>query len=75
MANSTDEIILEDSSGQPVDRVSYSANEGFSIPDGHSLSVRDPTADKSQPSVWCEELNPWSGSAGDSGTPGAPPGC
>lgn len=75
MANTADEIILEDSSGQPVDRVAYSANEGFSIPDGHSLSVRDPTADKNQPSNWCEELNPWSGSSGDAGTPGAPPGC
>jgi len=73
LANSGDEVILLDQGGAVVDQVSYGA--GWTIPDGASLSLKNSAASHSNPASWCAESTSWAGSAGDGGTPGAPPGC
>jgi hypothetical protein len=73
LANSSDEVLLLDASGKTIDSVTYTA--GWTIPDGASLSVKNPTLPKSNFSNWCEEPSVWAGSKGDKGTPGANPGC
>lgn len=71
-----DEIILEDPSGKQIDGFEYSSAKGFTISTGASYSVKNPlSTDKSNGAQWCTESKTWSGSAGDKGTPGAPPGC
>ena len=76
LANTSDEIILLDKSGKTVDSVAYSTLSGWAIPTGASLSlVKSASSDHNDPINWCNEKSPWSGSAGDKGTPGAPPGC
>lgn len=76
LSNTVDAIILLDASGREVDRVDYSLSDNFLITAGASLSVQgNPFGDKSQSSAWCTEKQPWSGSAGDLGTPGTNPGC
>lgn len=79
LANGSDEIVLVDGNNRVVDELAYSTALGFRLPDGASLSIRrslNPvTADKSRGANWCAEQKPWSGSAGDKGTPGQPPIC
>jgi hypothetical protein len=75
LSNSADEVILLDKSGKTVESFSYGTASGFVIPDGASLSVKSPGADKNLPASWCEETKAWPGSAGDKGSPGAAPGC
>jgi hypothetical protein len=73
LANTSDEVILLDKSGKTVDSVTYTT--GWTLPDGASLSVKNPTLPKNTFSNWCEETSAWPGSKGDKGTPGANPGC
>jgi len=75
LANTEDEVVLQNASGMVVDSFTYSAAKGFVIPDGASLSVKHPGVDKNVAGNWCAELNLWPGSKGDKGTPGANPGC
>lgn len=75
LANTEDEVELVDTTGKVVESFSYSAAAGFTIPDGASLSLKSPGADKNNPANWCAEQSPWPGSKGDKGTPGANPGC
>jgi hypothetical protein len=75
LANTADEIVVVDGSGNTIDSFSYSSAAGFVIPEGASLSTKSPTVDKGKPSNWCTETQAWPGSAGDHGTPGADPGC
>jgi hypothetical protein len=71
-----DEIFLEDGTGKVIDGFEYSQAKGFTITPGGSLSVKNPVAtDKSNGAQWCTETKAWTGSAGDNGTPGSPPGC
>jgi len=75
LANKEDEILLIDPTGKTIDEVRYSEEQGFDIPTGASISVKNPLADNNQSAAWCVEESPWPGSAGDSGTPGLSPGC
>jgi hypothetical protein len=75
LANTEDEVVLQNASGTVVDSFTYSAAKGFVIPDGASLSVKHPGVDKNNASNWCAEVSPWPGSKGDNGTPGTNPGC
>ncbi|PIE19727.1 MAG: hypothetical protein CSA65_01310 [Proteobacteria bacterium] len=76
LSNSADEVYLEDPSGKVVDGFEYSAAKGFTISTGASYSVKNPlSTNKSDGAQWCTEANAWTGSAGDKGTPGSPPGC
>lgn len=75
LANSDDEVFLKNTSGKIIDSFTYSKSKGFTVPEGGSLSVKSPGADKNKASSWCSENNPWPGSKGDRGTPGSNPGC
>ena len=75
LANTEDEVVLQDTGGAVVDSFSYSATKGFVIPEGASLSLKHPGVDQNDPGNWCAEPSPWPGSKGDNGTPGANPGC
>lgn len=74
LANATDQIVVYDDAMKLVDRVSYDAGAGWTIPQGASLSRRVLTA-PAGPGNWCAESAAWSGSAGDRGTPGKPAAC
>jgi len=74
LSNSVDEIILKNKSGTIVSAVRYGSQ--WTIPLGSSLSLKkNASSDHDDPDNWCEETHLWSGSKGDYGTPGAPPGC
>jgi hypothetical protein len=75
MANDEDEIILKDDKGEVVDAVGYNTSNGWSIPTGASLSLKDVALDNNDPKSWCVETGAWSGSAGDKGTPGQKASC
>ena len=75
MANSSDEIYLQDNNGKTIDSFSYSPAAGFNMPKGASLSVKFPNVNKNVASSWCVETKPWPGSKGDKGSPGTNPGC
>jgi len=68
-------VVLLDASAKEVERFSYGSAKGFTIPEGASLSVKNPLGDKSTGSNWCAETQAWAGSQGDRGTPGDNPGC
>ncbi len=71
LGNSDDEIVLTNSLGQEVDRVEYDGGPGYPDPNGASMYLIDPTADNNDGSNWSSSTEPWEGSAGDYGTPGA----
>ena len=73
LGNSGDEVVLEDEGGRLVDRVAYTS--GWGITSGASFQLIDPALDNNLRSSWCVSQSPWSGSAGDRGTPGAPNDC
>ncbi len=68
LANSIDEIVLIDDACREVDRVNYTAD--WPINAGMSLQLDGTSADNANPANWCNAGAAWSGSAGDSGTPG-----
>jgi predicted amidohydrolase len=73
LANSGDTIKLVDGGGKVVDQISYTSSWG--VASGASLSLKSTGLDNAVGSSWCVETSPWTGSAGDKGTPGAPAGC
>jgi len=73
LTNSGDTISLYNKAGNAVDTVSYTSS--WAITSGASLSLKDPSLDNSVSSNWCVETAPWTGSAGDKGTPGQPAAC
>lgn len=73
LANEEDEVVLFNGAGQLVDRVAYAT--GWEIDAGVSLQLKDPSLDNEAQVNWCLAQSPWSGSAGDSGTPGAAAVC
>lgn len=75
LGNTMDDILLLDSAGKVIDGFSYAAADGFALTAGVALSLRNPFQSSDVPSNWCEEPAPWSGSAGDRGSPGAAPRC
>jgi hypothetical protein len=74
LANTTDEIILLDKAGLVVLAFMYNAST-FPISEGTAVSLKDPNSNPDDAGSWCAEGSAWSGSAGDRGTPGKPPGC
>ena len=76
LANGGDEVVLLDGSGLLVDRVTYSnGNGGWQIVAGASAQLTSTGVDNNMGSNWCVAATAWSGSAGDTGTPGAANNC
>ena len=71
LGNTDDEIILLDGTGTEIDRVAYDGGPVFPNPDGASLQLIRPDLDNALGANWRISPNPWPGSAGDRGSPGA----
>jgi hypothetical protein len=71
LANTEDEIVIEDTGGVEQGRVEYSVAGGWTVPSGKSIHLRSPDLDPNDPAAWAVSTRPWAGSAGDCGTPGA----
>jgi len=67
--NTTDELMLFDTDLQVVDRVAWTANNGFPKLAGRTMSLRDATLDNSVGANWCAAVTDQGN--GDLGTPGA----
>ncbi|MEM1081874.1 MAG: lamin tail domain-containing protein, partial [Pseudomonadota bacterium] len=73
LANGVDEVILDDGSGNEIDRVEYDDGATFPDPAGASMSLTDPTTDNNVGINWCEASTAFGD--GDFGTPGAANDC
>ncbi|MEO6571997.1 MAG: lamin tail domain-containing protein, partial [Ilumatobacteraceae bacterium] len=71
--NRTGRIIVRDAVGAIVDRVDWSAADGFPLPSGHSIELGDPTSDNALGANWCVSSSRWAD--GDFGTPGSMGDC
>jgi endonuclease/exonuclease/phosphatase family metal-dependent hydrolase len=69
--NTADEVILLNGSAAEVTRVSYDGGVNFPDPSGASMYLISPDADQNAGASWAVSSEPWVGSAGDYGTPGA----
>ncbi len=67
----SDRLILRDPSATERDRVDWSS--GFTVPEGASMSLGDPSSDNSKGAKWCAAVSVMR--RGDLGTPGAPNRC
>ena len=72
LGNTDDEIILLDGTGTEIDRVAYDGGKTFPDPDGASMQLIRPDLDNAVGVNWRVSPDPWPGSAGDLGSPGAP---
>ena len=72
LGNTDDEIILLDGAGTEIDRVAYDGGPTFPNPDGASMQLIQPDLDNALGANWRSSPDPWPGSAGDRGSPGAP---
>jgi len=68
-----DEIVLVDGNAAEVDRVNYDSSWSFSS--GISAGLKQNNLDNSVAANWCPGKDPWSGSDGDRGSPGADHEC
>jgi hypothetical protein len=73
LANSDDEIVILDNLGRVQDSVDY--DNSWVYASGASAQLIDINLDNDDPSNWCVAQIPWSGSAGDFGTPGEETNC
>ena len=71
LGNTDDEIILLDGAGTEIDRVAYDGGPAFPNPDGASMQLIRPDLDNALGANWRIAPDPWPGSAGDRGSPGA----
>ena len=71
LGNTDDEIILLDGAGTEIDRVAYDGGPTFPNPDGASMQLIRPDLDNTLGANWRSSPDPWPGSAGDRGSPGA----
>ena len=71
LGNAADEIILLDGSGTEIDHVAYDGGPVFPNPDGASIILIRPDLDNATGANWRISPDPWPGSAGDRGSPGA----
>ena len=71
LGNTDDEIILLDGAGTEIDRVAYDGGPAFPNPDGASMELIRPDLDNTLGANWRSSPDPWPGSAGDRGSPGA----
>ncbi len=67
--NTTDELMLLDTDLSLVDRVAWTAENGFPKVPGATMSLRDPLLDNSVGANWCAAVTDQGN--GDFGTPGA----
>ena len=72
LGNGGDEIYLYDAAKKLVDKVAYTKT--WTIPNGASLSLKDPTLDNSLSKNWCVEKTKWCSTC-DMGTPGKKASC
>ena len=72
LGNADDEIILLDGAGTEIDRVAYDGGPAFPNPDGAAMQLIRPDLDNALGANWRAAPDPWPGSAGDRGSPGAP---
>ena len=72
LGNAADEIILLDGAGTEIDRVAYDGGPTFPNPDGAAMQLIQPDLDNTLGANWRTAPDPWLGSAGDRGSPGAP---
>ena len=72
LGNADDEIILLDAAGTEIDRVAYDGGPTFPNPDGAAMQLSRPDLDNALGANWRSAPDPWPGSAGDRGSPGAP---
>jgi predicted extracellular nuclease len=73
LSNSSDELILLDTSLSEIDRVEWDNGATFPDPNGASMALKFPVLDNNIGANWCESKTPFG--AGDLGTPGAPNDC
>jgi hypothetical protein len=73
LTNIGDQIVLLDQAGKRVDSVVY--NTTWEIYPGISTALRALDLDNGIAGSWCPSADPWTGSAGDRGSPGAPSSC
>ena len=71
LGNADDEIILLDGAGTEIDRVAYDGGPAFPNPDGAAMQLIRPDLDNALGANWRSAPDPWPGSAGDRGSPGA----
>ena len=71
LGNADDEIILLDAAGTEIDRVAYDGGPTFPNPDGAAMQLSRPDLDNALGANWRAAPDPWPGSAGDRGSPGA----
>ena len=71
LGNTDDEVILLDASGTEIDRVAYDGGPAFPNPDGAAMQLIRPDLDNALGANWQIAPDPWAGSAGDRGSPGA----
>ena len=71
LGNTDDEIILLDGAGTEIDRVAYDGGPAFPNPDGAAMQLIRPDLDNALGANWRIAPDPWPGSAGDRGSPGA----
>ena len=71
LGNADDEIILLDAAGTAIDCVAYDGGPAFPNPDGASMQLIRPDLDNALGANWRSAPDPWPGSAGDRGSPGA----
>ena len=72
LGNGGDEIYLHDASKKLVDKVEYT--KSWTIPNGASLSLKDPSLGNNSSKNWCAEKTKWCSTC-DMGTPGKKAGC
>ena len=73
LSNSSDELVLLDTSLAEVDRVEWDNGATFPDPNGASMSLIDPALDNNAGENWCTASTPYG--AGDLGTPGTANDC
>ena len=72
LGNGGDEIYLHDASKKLVDKVEYT--KSWTIPNGATLSLKDPSLGNNSSKNWCAEKTKWCSTC-DMGTPGKKAGC
>ena len=72
LGNSGDEIYLHDAAQKLVDKVVYTTS--WTVPNGATLSLKDPSLDNSVSKNWCAETTKWCATC-DMGSPGVKAVC
>ncbi|MBZ0263928.1 lamin tail domain-containing protein [bacterium] len=71
LANSADEVVIQDADGEIWDEVWYDGGPAFPDPNGASMYLISTVLDNNVGSNWAEATQMWDGSLGDFGSPGS----